>query len=135
MTAPGDWTGILEGHDAVINSAGALQDGLADDIAATQAKAMQALYVAAKQSPVQLIVQISARTQGAAADLPFLATKRQADEALVSSGIPYVILRPALVLGRNACFWPMSPAQPFFSAQVPASPSSWSWRTGRAIRR
>jgi uncharacterized protein YbjT (DUF2867 family) len=102
MTTPADWTGILETHDAVINSAGALQDGLADDVAATQTKAMQALYAAAGQSPVRLIVQISARTQGPAAGRPFLATKRQADEALVSSGIPYVILRPALVLGRNA---------------------------------
>lgn len=102
MTKPEDWTGLLEGQDAVINSAGALQDGLADDVAATQAIAMQALYAAAGQSPIRLIVQISARTQGPAADLPFLATKRQADEALVSSGIPYVILRPALVIGRNA---------------------------------
>jgi uncharacterized protein YbjT (DUF2867 family) len=102
MTEPGDWAGILKGHDAIINSAGALQDGLADDVTATQAKAMQALYAEAKQSPIRLIVQISARTQGAAAELPFLATKRQADEALVSSGVPYVILRPALVLGRNA---------------------------------
>lgn len=102
MTKPENWTGILKTHDAVINSAGALQDGLSDDVTATQTKAMQALYAAARQSPVKLIVQISARTQGPAASLPFLATKRQADDALVLSGIPYVILRPALVLGRNA---------------------------------
>jgi hypothetical protein len=47
-------------------------------------------------------VQISARTAGAAGALPFLATKRRADEALAASGLPHLILRPALVLGRNA---------------------------------
>ena len=32
----------------------------------------------------------------------FLATKRQADTALAASGIAFVILRPAVVVGRNA---------------------------------
>ncbi|RWX18135.1 SDR family oxidoreductase [Rhizobium hidalgonense] len=102
MTKPEDWDGLLEGQQVVVNCAGALQDGLSDDVAATQAEAMLALYAAAKRTSRPLIVQISARTAGAAGDLPFLATKRRADEALAASGLPYLILRPALVLGRNA---------------------------------
>ncbi|PDS46862.1 oxidoreductase [Rhizobium anhuiense] len=102
MTKPADWDDILKDQHAVINCAGALQDGLSDDLSATQAEAMLALYSAAKASSCPLIVQISARTAGAAGDLPFLATKRRADEALAASGLPYFILRPALVLGRNA---------------------------------
>ncbi|MBY5917943.1 SDR family oxidoreductase [Rhizobium leguminosarum] len=102
MTKPADWEDILKDQHVVVNCAGALQDGLSDDLAATQAEAMLALYAAAKCSSRQLIVQISARTAGAAGDLPFLATKRRADEALAASGLPYLILRPALVLGRNA---------------------------------
>ncbi len=101
MTKPEDWEGLLEHQHAVVNCAGALQDGLSDDLAATQADAMLALYAAAKRLR-PLIVQISARTAGAAGELPFLATKRRADEALAASGLPYLILRPALVLGRNA---------------------------------
>ncbi|SEI07295.1 NAD(P)H-binding [Rhizobium tibeticum] len=81
-----DWSAVIEGHDAVVNCAGALQDGLADELAATQHKAMLALYAAAQQAR-PLIVQISARTNGAAGDLPFLTTKRQADEALAASGL------------------------------------------------
>ncbi|OWW03368.1 oxidoreductase [Rhizobium sp. R72] len=96
-----DWSAVIGGYGAVVNCAGALQDGLSDDLAATQSKAMQALYAAAQETR-PLIVQISARTNGAAADLPFLATKRHADEALAASGLPYAILRPALVLGRNS---------------------------------
>lgn len=101
MTKPEDWGDLLQGQHVVINCAGALQDGLSDDLVATQADAMLALYSAAKHSR-PLIVQISARTAGAAGDLPFLATKRRADEALAASGLPHLILRPALVLGRNA---------------------------------
>ncbi|PCK84082.1 oxidoreductase [Rhizobium sophoriradicis] len=101
MTKPEDWENLLKDRHAVVNCAGALQDGLSDDLAATQADAMLALYAAAKRSR-PLIVQISARTAGAAGALPFLATKKRADEALAASGLPHLILRPALVLGRNA---------------------------------
>jgi uncharacterized protein YbjT (DUF2867 family) len=102
MTKADDWDEILKDQHAVVNCAGALQDGPSDDLAATQADAMLALYAAAKRVSPHLIVQISARTTGAASNLPFLATKRRADEALSASGLPHVILRPALVLGRNA---------------------------------
>ncbi|MBB4477650.1 SDR family oxidoreductase [Rhizobium etli] len=101
MTKPENWDGLLKDQHAVVNCAGALQDGLSDGLAATQADAMLALYAAAKRSRA-LIVQISARTTGAAGELPFLATKRRADAALAASGLPHLILRPALVLGRNA---------------------------------
>ncbi|MCQ1852443.1 SDR family oxidoreductase [Neorhizobium galegae] len=96
------WGPLIEDQDVIVNCAGALQDGLSDDLRATQEKAMLALYEAAKALGGRSIVQISARTDGAAADLPFLTTKRRADEALAENGLPFVILRPALVIGRNA---------------------------------
>ncbi|MBB3607512.1 SDR family oxidoreductase [Rhizobium sp. BK602] len=102
LTDPADWQALLIGQQAVVNCAGALQDGLSDNLAATQEKAMLALYAAAETSGTELIVQISARTDGGAKKRPFLATKRHADEALAASGLHYVILRPALVIGRNA---------------------------------
>lgn len=96
------WKTLVETHDAIVNCAGALQDGLSDNLSATQQNAMLALYEAARFAGGRLIIQISARTAGAASTLPFLATKRYADDALTESGLPYVILRPALVIGRNA---------------------------------
>ena len=106
MRAASDWRGLVEAHDVIVNCAGALQDGLADDVGATQETAMLALYAAAKASPVR-IVQISAPQNsaslgGAGSDSAFLATKFRADKALAASGVAHVILRPALVLGRNA---------------------------------
>ncbi|MDF1635221.1 SDR family oxidoreductase [Mycoplana sp. MJR14] len=101
LNTPADWTPYLDGIDVVVNCAGALQDGQRDDVTATQRDAMLALYAAARQAGLRLLVQISARTDGAG-ELPFLATKAEADRALAASGLNHVILRPALVLGRNA---------------------------------
>ncbi len=98
-----DWMPVLDGIGAVVNCAGALQDGLRDDLAAIQHRAMVTLYAAARALPAApRIVQISADAAGPAGDLPFLATKRTADDALKQSGLDHVILRPAIVIGRNA---------------------------------
>lgn len=96
-----DWAPYLDGVEIVVNCAGALQNGQRDDVTATQRDAMLALYGAARKSGVRLVVQISARTDRGAG-LPFLSTKAEADMALARSGLDHVILRPALVLGRNA---------------------------------
>ncbi|GLS40519.1 hypothetical protein GCM10010869_61160 [Mesorhizobium tianshanense] len=101
MTQSDNWQQVLEGQHVVVNCAGGLQDGLSDDLYATQERAMLALYEAARDREL-LIVQISAETETLGRDIAFLSTKRRADAALAASGIPYVILRPALVLGRNA---------------------------------
>ena len=61
-----------------------------------------ALYEAANLAGGRRIVQISARTDGDGAATKFLATKRRADAALKASGLDHVILRPAVVIGRNA---------------------------------
>ena len=96
------WTPLLAGMDIVVNCAGALQDGLSDNLDKVQTKAQLAMHEAARQANIRLIVQISAETAGPAGRTAFLATKRAADDALAQSGLPYVILRPALVIGRNA---------------------------------
>jgi uncharacterized protein YbjT (DUF2867 family) len=101
LTEPSRWLPLLEGVDCVINAAGALQDSYRDRLDEVQHRAMAALYGAALSRRLR-IVQISADTGGAGADTPFLATKRMADVALRQSGLPHTILRPALVIGRNA---------------------------------
>jgi uncharacterized protein YbjT (DUF2867 family) len=102
MTGEDAWKELIASHDVVVNCAGALQDGLADDLTGTQEKSMLALYRAASAEGSIRIVQVSARTDGDSETLPFLTTKRRADDALAASGLDYVIVRPALVIGRNA---------------------------------
>lgn len=102
LLTPESWKDLLADRDAVINCAGALQDGLSDNLRDIQTRAQLALQDAAKTAGIKLIVQISADTSGPSGETEFLATKRAADEALAASGLPFVILRPALVIGRNA---------------------------------
>jgi uncharacterized protein YbjT (DUF2867 family)/multisubunit Na+/H+ antiporter MnhG subunit len=102
LSKPDDWPALIVDADAIVNAAGALQSGPRDDVVAVQSTAMKALYAAAAQSSVRLVVQISARVEGEAATTAFLASKREADEALRRSGVPFVILRPAIVVGRNS---------------------------------
>lgn len=98
MTEARDWTGLLDGIDAVVNAAGALQDGPADNVVALQRDAMMALYRQAGQLP---LIQISAAGV-ASARAPFMATKHQADAALQASALDWTILRPGLVLAPIA---------------------------------
>ncbi len=99
---PRDWLSLVEGMDAVVNCAGALQDTPRDDVSAVQDRAMQSLYLAAEANPGLRIVQISAARSLAGSKTVFMETKLKADLALARSGVNHVILRPALVLGRNA---------------------------------
>ena len=102
LTVPSSWRPLLEGIDVVVNCAGALQDTMRDDVRAVQERAMLALYDAAVTVSGIRIVQISAPRSLASSDTIFMATKITADSALAASGVRHVILRPALVLGRNA---------------------------------
>jgi uncharacterized protein YbjT (DUF2867 family) len=98
-----DWLPLLDGVTAVVNCAGALQDGLRDDLVAVQRDAMLALQqAAATRATPPLIIQISAPENLASAGTAFMTTKLEADRALAASGLPHVILRPTVVVGRNA---------------------------------
>ena len=101
LTSPDDWLPFLDGMGMVVNCAGALQSGARDSVAAVQRDAMIALIDAAAARGLRLFVQISAPLEGTGAATEFFATKRAADTHLAESALPHVILRPALVLGRN----------------------------------
>ncbi|WP_311269427.1 SDR family oxidoreductase [Sphingobium sp. WCS2017Hpa-17] len=102
MTRPGDWTAMLHGVDAVVNASGALQSGGGDRLEAIQGASIRALIEACEAQGVARFIQISA--PGAQADdaSPFLSTKALADDRLRASRLHWAILRPGLVIGRNA---------------------------------
>src|SRR5688572_9347056 len=60
MTDEACWDPVLReaGADAIVNCAGAMQDGLRDDLAAVQSKAIRALIAAAQRHGVSRFVQI-----------------------------------------------------------------------------
>jgi uncharacterized protein YbjT (DUF2867 family) len=99
---PEDWMPILAGVDVVINCAGALQDGAVDDVSAVHFEGPAALFRACETAEVKRIIHFSAIGVERAQPSDFSKTKQQAEEALRSSPLDWVILRPSVVIGRAA---------------------------------
>ncbi|WP_223478577.1 SDR family oxidoreductase [Oricola indica] len=101
MLSPEDWLAVIAGHDAVVNCAGALQDGPRDHLHAIHADAVSALVKACARSDVRL-VQISAAGVSPDASTAFFRTKAKGDAAIRAAGGDYAILRPGLVIAPTA---------------------------------
>lgn len=96
------WASLLLGADAVVNASGALQSGLRDNVDAVQSAAIRALVAACAQAGPRCFVQVSAAGAAKYAATRFMASKGEADDALAQSELDWTILRPGLVIGRNA---------------------------------
>lgn len=97
--APAAWQQALRGCDAAINAVGILREQGGQTFAALHTRGPQEFFKACAAAEVRRVVQISA--QGAAlGDVPFLASKRAADDFLRGTALEWQIVRPALVYGE-----------------------------------
>lgn len=96
-----DWALILSNVDVVINASGALQDGAGDDLTAIHVTAVERLTQALspRQTP---LIHISAAGVSPDAPTEFYRTKARGDAIIRASDLPFVILRPTLVIGPHA---------------------------------
>ena len=101
LITPAAWQPVLQEIDAVVNCAGALQDGGADDLNAVHHDMLLALSQVAETRDIG-IVQISAAGVSADASTAFFRSKAAGDAALLASGAPAWILRPGLVIAQQA---------------------------------
>ena len=102
LQSAGDWKPLLENIDAVVNAAGALQDGLRDDLERVHHGAIAALVSACAERGQVRLVQISAPGAKIDSDTNFMRSKARGDQAIKNSGIDWIILRPGFVIGRDA---------------------------------
>lgn len=101
LTEANDWQPFLQGVDAVVNCAGALQNGPDDDLEAIHHHTVAALAQACASSNIQ-IIQISAAGADIAATTSFLASKARGDIAIQKAHGDYQIFRPGLVLAKHS---------------------------------
>lgn len=99
---PEDWTSHLSGIDAVVNAAGALQDGPRDSLKAVHIDAIRALAAECERLGVKRFVQISAPGAAPSARTAFLATKGEGDALLRATTLDWTILKPGLVISAGA---------------------------------
>jgi uncharacterized protein YbjT (DUF2867 family) len=95
----GQWREAIEGAEAVVFCAGALQDGPMDDLSATHERGLKALVAACEAEGLQRFIHFSAMGVDRATLTEFSRSKRAGDEALMASRLDWVILRPSVVLG------------------------------------
>jgi uncharacterized protein YbjT (DUF2867 family) len=97
-----DWASMLEGVDAVVNCAGALQDSPRDDLRAVHVDGVARLVEACGRAGVRRFVHVSAAGVGAGRATTFNATKLETETMLKASDLDWVILRPGLVFAPSA---------------------------------
>lgn len=102
LPAAEDWLPMVAGMDAVINAAGALQDGPRDQLDAIHRGAVVALVAACEQAGISRFVQISAIGADPASPDAFFSTKGEGDKAIANSSLEWTILRPVLVIAPAA---------------------------------
>lgn len=94
-----EWAVVLEGVAAVVNCAGALQDGPSDDLDGTHRSGLSDLIAGCQAAGVRRFIHFSAMGVDQARPSKFSATKHAGDEVLSASDLDWVILRPSVVLG------------------------------------
>lgn len=102
LVSPDDWTPLLDGVDAVVNAAGALQDGARDHLEAIHHRAIVALVAAAEKAGVKRFIQISAPGADVGASTAFMRTKAMGDAAVRASTLDWIVFKPGLVIARSA---------------------------------
>lgn len=93
------WFPLLDGIDAVVNCAGVLAGSGAH---AVHADAVAALAEACERAGVRRFVHVSAIGADREAVSRFSETKKAGDDALAARELDWIILRPAVVVGRPA---------------------------------
>jgi len=101
-TRPEDWQPHLVGLDAVVNCAGVLQDSPRESTKGVHVEGTGALFAACETAGVRRVIHFSAIGVDRGTVSEFSRTKLAGDEALMARDLDWVILRPSVVLGRNA---------------------------------
>jgi uncharacterized protein YbjT (DUF2867 family) len=98
---PSDWTGLLEGVDAVVNCVGVLQDGAGDSLRAAHVTGPAALIAACTTVGPGRLIHVSAVGTDEQVGTGYGASKLATETLIKDSSLDWVILRPSLVLARG----------------------------------
>lgn len=100
--AAGDWLPHLQGIDAVVYCAGALQEAPGDSLDAVHHRAAASLFEACAATGVRRVILFSAIGVDRESRTAFSRTKLAGERALRDFDLDWVILRPSVVVGRGA---------------------------------
>ncbi|RCK30803.1 SDR family oxidoreductase [Thalassospira lucentensis] len=96
-----EWKERLRDADIIVNAAGALQDGARDDLNAIHVNSIENITQALAGTAVTFI-QVSAAGASEQASTEFMRSKARGDNVLMNSQLNWHVLRPTLVISRDA---------------------------------
>ncbi|WOH51744.1 SDR family oxidoreductase [Bradyrhizobium sp. sBnM-33] len=101
-TSPAYWLPHLDGVEAVVNCAGVLQDSPGDSTSMVHHHGIANLFAACEQLQIRRVIHFSAIGVDRETPSDFSQSKLSGDKALMERDLDWVILRPAVVIGRPA---------------------------------
>ncbi|MCK1639953.1 SDR family oxidoreductase [Bradyrhizobium sp. 157] len=101
-TSPAYWLPHLAGVEAVVNCAGVLQDSPGDSTSMVHHHGIANLFAACEQLQIRRVIHFSAIGVDRETPSEFSRSKLAGDKALMERDLDWVILRPAVVIGRPA---------------------------------
>ena len=102
LTNPETWAPLLDGVDAVVNCVGVLQDALGDSSRTAHVVGPSALVKACEGLAVRRVIHLSAVGVDADTGAAYAADKRAGEALFGSSSLDWLIVRPSLVVAREA---------------------------------
>ena len=118
QTGTAHWMELLRGVDAVVNAAGVFREQREGTFAAVHGTGPRRLYAACVHAGVQRVVHFSVLGAESSAGSGFHASKRMADDHVLSLPLDATVLQPSLVFGfdgpctRALLVWASLPLMP-----------------------
>jgi uncharacterized protein YbjT (DUF2867 family) len=100
--SPSYWISHLNGMEAVVNCAGVLQDSHGESTSMVHHRGVASLFAACEQLQIRRVIHFSAVGVDRETPSAFSQTKLSGDLDLMQRDLDWVILRPAVVVGRSA---------------------------------
>jgi uncharacterized protein YbjT (DUF2867 family) len=100
--SPSYWLPHLNGMEAVVNCAGVLQDSRCESTSMVHHRGVANLFAACEQLQIRRVIHFSAVGVNRETPSAFSKTKLLGDLDLMQRDLDWVILRPAVVIGRSA---------------------------------
>lgn len=99
ISEPGDWQGACEGGDVLIMLQAQIGSKHSDDFVRNNIESTRLMLETAKQQGIREVVHISSSVVESVADDNYTNTKKEQEQMVIDSGLPYTILRPTLMFG------------------------------------
>ncbi len=99
ISEPGDWQEACAGGDVLIMLQAQIGSKHSDDFVRNNIESTRLMLEAAKQHGIPEVIHISSSVVESVADDNYTNTKKDQEQLVIDSGLPYTILRPTLMFG------------------------------------